>query len=96
MNQSGQQIQEIALRIREMRNIMGYSAEEMALRTQVSESTYVEYENGATGVFITTPSIRTESAICWYSWINPTIFTSGPVTRPASIWNAINAPMEIL
>ena len=31
MNQAGQQIQEIALRIREMRHIMGYSTEEMAL-----------------------------------------------------------------
>ena len=50
---------------------------------------------GSGGVFITTPSIRTESAICWYSWIRPTIFTSGPVTRPASIWKAISAPIEI-
>ena len=46
MNQAGQQIQEIALRIREMRNIMGYSTEEMAIRTQVDEKTYVEYETG--------------------------------------------------
>ena len=46
MNQSGQQIQEIALRIREMRNIMGYSTEEMALLTQVTEATYTEYETG--------------------------------------------------
>ena len=46
MNQAGQQIQEIALRIREMRNIMGYSTEEMALRTQVTEATYAEYETG--------------------------------------------------
>jgi len=46
MNQAGQQIQEIALRIREMRNIMGYSTEEMAIRTQVTEPTYVEYESG--------------------------------------------------
>ena len=51
--------------------------------------------SGSIGVFITTPSIRTESAICWYSWISPTIFTSGPVTRPASIWNAIRAPIVI-
>ena len=48
---------------------------------------------GSTGVFITTPSIRTESATCWYSWISPTSRTSGPVTRPESIWNAISAPM---
>jgi len=47
VNQSGQQIQEIALRIREMRYIMGYSVEEMALRTQVSEATYIEYESGS-------------------------------------------------
>ena len=46
VNQAGQQIQEIALRIREMRNIMGYSTEEMAIRTQVDEKTYVEYETG--------------------------------------------------
>ncbi|MBR6570636.1 MAG: AMP-binding protein, partial [Clostridia bacterium] len=47
MNQAGQQIQEIALRIREMRNIMGYSTEEMSIRTQVDEKTYVEYESGS-------------------------------------------------
>ena len=46
MNQAGQQIQEIALRIREMRNIMGYSVAEMAIRTQVTEENYVEYETG--------------------------------------------------
>ncbi len=46
MNQTGQQIQEIALRIREMRQIMGYSTLEMALRTQVAEATYIEYETG--------------------------------------------------
>ena len=40
MNQAGKQIQEIAVRIREMRQIMGYSTLEMALRTQVSEATY--------------------------------------------------------
>ena len=39
MQQAGQQIQEIALRIREMRNIMGYSTEEMSIRTQVDEKT---------------------------------------------------------
>ena len=46
MQQAGQQIQEIALRIREMRQIMGYSTLEMALRTQVSEAAYIEYETG--------------------------------------------------
>ena len=46
MNQAGQQIQEIALRIREMRQIMGYSTAEMAIRTQVEEPTYIEYESG--------------------------------------------------
>ncbi len=46
MNQAGKQIQEIALRIREMRNIMGYSTEEISLRTQVTEPVYVEYESG--------------------------------------------------
>jgi len=46
MNQSSQHVQEVALRIREMRQIMGYSISEMALRTEVEESTYVEYESG--------------------------------------------------
>ncbi|MDD5898444.1 MAG: AMP-binding protein [Clostridia bacterium] len=46
MTQAEQQIQEISLRIREMRQIMGYSTAEMAIRTQVTEPTYVEYENG--------------------------------------------------
>ena len=46
MNQAAQHIQEIALRIRDMRQIMGYSTEEMAIRTQVDESAYMEYEGG--------------------------------------------------
>ena len=47
---------------------------------------------GSVGVFITAPSIFTDSATCWYSWISPTNFTNGPVTLPASIWKAIRAP----
>jgi len=47
MNQTAQHVQEIVLRIREMRNIMGYSTEEMAIRTQVTEAIYEEYESGA-------------------------------------------------
>lgn len=47
MNQSNQHVQEVALRIREMRQIMGYSISEMAHRTEVEESTYLAYESGA-------------------------------------------------
>lgn len=39
-------VRDIALRIREMRQIMGYSTQEMAIRTQLDESTYMTYEGG--------------------------------------------------
>jgi len=41
------QLQEMAARIRELRGIMGYSAEEMALRTGVSKEEYIACEYGA-------------------------------------------------
>ena len=41
------QLMEVALRIRELREIMGFSAEEMAKRTGVSEEQYLAYEMGA-------------------------------------------------
>ena len=46
-NQStANQLMEIAQRIREMRNILGYSMEKMADLTEVSEDTYRQYEAG--------------------------------------------------
>ena len=47
-NQStASQLQEIALRIREMREILGYSMQKMAYLTEVSEDTYRTYESGS-------------------------------------------------
>lgn len=40
------QLLEIALRIREMREIVGFSVREMAERTEVSEELYLQYEQG--------------------------------------------------
>ncbi len=40
------QLQEIALRIREMRVILGFSTQEMAQKTGVPEQTYMQYETG--------------------------------------------------
>ncbi len=40
------QLQNIAQRIREMRQIMGYTPKEMAEMTEVSEETYLSYETG--------------------------------------------------
>lgn len=40
------QLKEIALRIREMRNILGYSVQKMAQLTEISEEQYREYESG--------------------------------------------------
>ena len=39
------QLQDIAFRIREMREIMGYSVEEMAQKTELTPEVYEEYEN---------------------------------------------------
>jgi acetyl-CoA synthetase len=43
-NTAKQQLMEIAARIREMREIMGWSIAEMAVKTEVSEEQYVAYE----------------------------------------------------
>ena len=40
------QLERIALRIREMREILGYTTEEMAKRTDLTEDVYVSYESG--------------------------------------------------
>ena len=37
---------DVALRIREMRQIVGYSAAEMAAKTEISQELYQEYEAG--------------------------------------------------
>ncbi len=42
------QLAEIAARIREMRDIMGFTASEMAIKTEVSEAQYEELEQGRT------------------------------------------------
>ena len=40
------QLSEIAARIKEMREIMGWTAAEMAEKTDVTEQTYLVYESG--------------------------------------------------
>ncbi len=45
-NVSKDKLKDVARRIREMREIDGISAAEMAKKTEVSESEYAEYENG--------------------------------------------------
>ncbi|MBR7116807.1 MAG: AMP-binding protein [Clostridia bacterium] len=40
------QLQRIALRIRELREILGYTTAEMAALTEITEETYVSYESG--------------------------------------------------
>ena len=44
-NTAKQQLMEIAARIKEMREIMGWSIAEMAVKTEVSEEQYVSYES---------------------------------------------------
>ncbi len=44
-NTAKEQLLEIALRIREMREIMGWSIAEMASKTEVSEEKYISYES---------------------------------------------------
>lgn len=46
MNNTLNQLQEIALRIRDMREILGLSTAEMAVNTGLDEQTYVQYESG--------------------------------------------------
>ena len=41
------QLMEVALRIREMREIVGFSTAEMAERTGITEEQYLDYERGA-------------------------------------------------
>ena len=41
------QLEKIAMRIREMRQIMGYTTKEMAELTEISEETYFSYESGS-------------------------------------------------
>ena len=43
-NTAKQQLMEIASRIKEMREIMGWSISEMAVKTEVSEEQYIAYE----------------------------------------------------
>ncbi len=47
MNSSLNQLQEIALRIREMRGIMNYSVDEMAEKTELTVQQYRQYESGS-------------------------------------------------
>jgi len=44
-NTAKEQLMEIGSRIKEMREIMGWSIEEMAQKTQVSEQEYIDFEN---------------------------------------------------
>ena len=44
-NTEEQKLLEIAARIKEMREIMGWSIAEMAVKTEVSEQQYIDYEN---------------------------------------------------
>ena len=46
-NTSTTQLMDVAMRIREMREILGYSAEKMAELTQIDPETYVLYESGS-------------------------------------------------
>ncbi len=46
MNKTMHSLAEVAARIRELREIMGYTAEEMAEKTDVSLDTYTSYESG--------------------------------------------------
>ena len=45
-NNTLNQLSEIATRIKELREIMGFSVTEMALKTNVSENKYLSYEGG--------------------------------------------------
>ena len=46
MNTTNTRLVEIATRIKELREIMGFSTAEMALKTEVSETDYASYESG--------------------------------------------------
>ena len=47
VNQDVNQLEKVALRIREMRQIMGYSVAQMAELTEISEELYGAYESGS-------------------------------------------------
>ncbi len=49
-NTTMMQLSEIASRIKEMREIMGWSSAEMAVKTEVSEEAYLAYEGGKTDI----------------------------------------------
>ena len=46
-NKGNDQLMDVALRIREMREIVGYTVEEMAEKTEISQDLYREYEAGS-------------------------------------------------
>jgi len=50
MNTTMLQLSEIATRIKEMREIMGWSIAEMAAKTEVDEERYIAYEGGKTDI----------------------------------------------
>ena len=50
MNTTMLQLSEIAARIKEMREIMGWSIAEMAAKTEVDEERYAAYEGGKTDI----------------------------------------------
>ena len=45
MTQMSSQVRDVAARIRELREISGYSVAEMARMTEVTEEMYLSYEN---------------------------------------------------
>ncbi|NLL63581.1 MAG: AMP-binding protein [Ruminococcaceae bacterium] len=47
MTETKQEILEVVERIREMRNILGFTVTEMAEKTELSEEKYLEYESGS-------------------------------------------------
>ena len=49
-NNTLMQLSEIATRIRELRDIMGYSVAQMAEKTNVDEAQYLSYESGKTDI----------------------------------------------
>ena len=48
MNSIETKLSEVAKRIRELREIEGFSTEEMAQKTELSTEEYKNYENGST------------------------------------------------
>ena len=50
LNTAMERLTEIARRIREMREILGYSISDMALKTEVSEEQYLAFESGTADI----------------------------------------------